>query len=66
MKGLIFLWDLLVFFMYYKPKYDLEIDNAWKFTINKYNLEKFKPHEKKKRVASKNSIREYFTKTYRN
>jgi len=39
MKGLKFLWDLLIFFFYYKKKYDLEIDNAFRFTINRYNLE---------------------------
>ncbi|MBS3090549.1 radical SAM protein [Candidatus Pacearchaeota archaeon] len=39
-KNIIFLWDLLVFLVYYKPKYNLEIDNAWRFTINKYNLER--------------------------
>jgi len=42
-KGPIFIWDICKFFFYYKLKYELEIDNAWKFTINKYNLEKFKP-----------------------
>ena len=41
-KHVIFLWDLLVFLIYYKFKYKLENDNAWKFTINKYNLDEFK------------------------
>jgi hypothetical protein len=40
-KGLVFIWDLIVFFLYYKPKYSLELDNAWKFTVNKYNIAKF-------------------------
>ena len=40
MKGPIFLLDLMIFLLYYKPKYDLEIDNAFRFTINKYFLER--------------------------
>lgn len=40
MKNVRFLFDLVVFFVYYKQKYGLELDNAWRFTINKYNLEK--------------------------
>ena len=39
MRNLIFLKDLLVFFFYYKRKYDLEVDNAFRFTVNKYYLE---------------------------
>jgi radical SAM superfamily enzyme YgiQ (UPF0313 family) len=39
MKGVKFLLDLIVFFVYYKKKYDLEIDNAFRFTVNKYYLE---------------------------
>jgi radical SAM superfamily enzyme YgiQ (UPF0313 family) len=39
MKKLIFLWDLFIFLIYYKSKYDLEIDHAFRFTINKYYLE---------------------------
>lgn len=38
MKGLIFLWDLFKFLTYYKPKYNLEMDHAFRFTINKYKL----------------------------
>jgi len=37
-KGVFFIWDLIVFFLYYKPRYKLNIDNAWRFTIGKYNL----------------------------
>ncbi|MCK9596942.1 B12-binding domain-containing radical SAM protein [Candidatus Pacearchaeota archaeon] len=40
MKGLFFFADLFLFFVYYKRKYDLEIDNAFRFTVNKYYLEK--------------------------
>lgn len=40
MKGLIFLWDLLAFLVYYKPKYELEIQNAFKLTVKKYSMEK--------------------------
>ena len=40
LKGLIFIKDSLVFFLYYKNKYDLELDNIFRFTINKYKLEK--------------------------
>jgi len=39
MRNLRFLADLLIFFVYYKRKYDLEIDNAFRFTVNKYYLE---------------------------
>lgn len=39
MRGGKFLLDLLIFFCYYKRKYDLELENAFRFTINKYNLE---------------------------
>jgi radical SAM superfamily enzyme YgiQ (UPF0313 family) len=42
MRGLFFIVDLIKFFVSDKPKYDLEIDNAFRFTINKYNLEKLK------------------------
>ena len=38
-KHLFFLWDLLVFLCYMKPKYDLEIQNAFKYTIKRYQLE---------------------------
>ncbi|MBF0179305.1 MAG: radical SAM protein [Magnetococcales bacterium] len=40
LKGLRFLWDLLVFLVYLKPKYKLEIQNAFKVTVNRYVLEK--------------------------
>ena len=39
LKGLRFVWDLLVFFFYLKPKYKLEIQNAFKFTVKRYVLE---------------------------
>ncbi|MAG10940.1 hypothetical protein CMI44_01345 [Candidatus Pacearchaeota archaeon] len=40
--GPFFIWDLLVFLTYYKRKYGLELDHAYRFTINKYNLQKIK------------------------
>ena len=39
MKGPRFITDF-IYFPYYKRKYNLRIDHAWRFTINKYNLEK--------------------------
>jgi len=39
MKGLKFIFDLFLFLVYYKRKYYLEIDNAFRFTVNKYYLE---------------------------
>jgi len=50
-KGLRFAWDLLAFLVYFKPKYLLEIDNAWKFTLNKYNLER--AHRRRRPVVSR-------------
>jgi len=38
----IFLYDLLLFLLYYKPKYKLELDHAFRFTINRYKLAKIK------------------------
>lgn len=38
MRGPIFLLDLFVFLAYYRPKYGLSMDNAWRFTVNKHNL----------------------------
>lgn len=38
--GPFFLFDSLMFLLYYKRKYGLEIDHAFRFTINKYNLKK--------------------------
>ena len=40
MENFRFLLDLGLFFVYYKRKYDLEIDNVFRFTVNKYALEK--------------------------
>ncbi|MCL5018802.1 MAG: B12-binding domain-containing radical SAM protein [Candidatus Pacearchaeota archaeon] len=40
MKNIKFFLDLFLFLVYYKRKYDLEIDNAFRFTVNKYYLEK--------------------------
>ncbi|MBU0894312.1 MAG: B12-binding domain-containing radical SAM protein [Nanoarchaeota archaeon] len=37
-----FILDSLVFLLYYKRKYDLELDHAFRFTVNKYNLQKIK------------------------
>lgn len=42
MRNFKFLFDLSCFFIYYKRKYDLEIDNAFRFTVNKYYLENLK------------------------
>lgn len=39
MRHIRFLLDLFLFLVYYKKKYDLEIDNAFRFTVNKYYLE---------------------------
>jgi radical SAM superfamily enzyme YgiQ (UPF0313 family) len=39
LKKFVFLWDLLVFFFYLKPKYHLEIQNAFKLTVKRYVLE---------------------------
>lgn len=39
-KGFVFIWDMIMFMAYYKPLLKLENDNAWKFTIHKYNLER--------------------------
>ena len=39
-RGPFFILDIIKFFIHDKPKYDLEIDNAFRFTINKYNLKK--------------------------
>ncbi len=39
MRGPLFIWDVITFFCYYKPKYRLGIDNVFRFTINKYELE---------------------------
>ncbi len=47
MRGIIFFWDLMVFLVYYKPKYGLEVDNAFRFTVNKYYLEDL---EKKSKI----------------
>ncbi|SDT85574.1 B12-binding domain-containing radical SAM protein [Desulfobacula phenolica] len=47
LKGPFFLWDLFLFFVYYKPTLKLEIDNAWKFTIHKYNLAR---HQKERGI----------------
>ena len=38
--GPMFLFDSLMFLLYYKKKYGLEIDHAFRFTINKYKLRK--------------------------
>ncbi len=40
LKKFVFLWDLLYFFFYLKPKYQLEIQNAFKITIKRYVMEK--------------------------
>lgn len=40
--GIRFLMDSLKFLLYYKRKYDLEMDHAFRFTINKYKLERIK------------------------
>jgi len=40
--GPLFLLDSLIFLLYYKRKYGLELDHAFRFTINKYNLKNLK------------------------
>ncbi|MCP4267834.1 MAG: radical SAM protein [Candidatus Brocadiaceae bacterium] len=40
LKKFVFLWDLLFFFFYLKPKYQLEIQNAFKITVKRYVMEK--------------------------
>ncbi|MFZ5955040.1 MAG: B12-binding domain-containing radical SAM protein [Nanoarchaeota archaeon] len=42
LRGPLFIYDSLVFLIYYKRKYDLEIDHAFRFTINKYKLKEKK------------------------
>ena len=41
-RGLGFIWDMICFFVYYQPKYKLDIQNAYKFTIKKYLLDRYK------------------------
>ena len=38
--GPLFFLDFLIFLLYYKRKYNLELDHAYRFTINKYLLKK--------------------------
>jgi radical SAM superfamily enzyme YgiQ (UPF0313 family) len=40
LTGPLFFWNSLLFLLYYKPKYGLELDHAFRFTINKYKLKK--------------------------
>lgn len=40
LAGLRFLWDALVFFLYERGKYDLELEHLFRFTVYKYKLEK--------------------------
>jgi radical SAM superfamily enzyme YgiQ (UPF0313 family) len=42
LRGPFFISDLIKFFVYEKLKYDLEIEHAFRFTINKYNLKNLK------------------------
>jgi hypothetical protein len=39
-RGVLFLWDVLFFFLYYKPKYDLEQNQMYRWNIDKYKLKK--------------------------
>ncbi len=39
LKKFIFLWDLFIFLVYLKPKYQLEIQNAFKVTVKRYILD---------------------------
>ncbi len=55
MKHLRFILDLLIF-LYYKQLYKLTIDHVWRFTINKYNLEKISKELEKENVADKGII----------
>jgi len=43
--GARFLKDSLMFLAYYKNKYGLELDHAYRFTVNKYILEDLKKNE---------------------
>jgi len=40
MNGLFFLWDVLLFLLYYKRKYDLKVKQVYRWTIQRYNLNK--------------------------
>jgi radical SAM superfamily enzyme YgiQ (UPF0313 family) len=40
MNGLFFFWDILLFVLYYKRKYDLAAEQVYRWTIQRYNLNK--------------------------
>jgi radical SAM superfamily enzyme YgiQ (UPF0313 family) len=40
MKNIFFLFDVLIFFLYYKPKYDLEHNQMYRWNIQRYKLAK--------------------------
>jgi len=38
LKGLKFFWDSLIFLLYYKPKYDLEYNQIYRWNVQRYKL----------------------------
>jgi len=40
LKGLKFFWDVLIFLLYYKHKYDLEYNQIYRWNVRNYKLEK--------------------------
>ena len=38
LNGFLFLLDVLVFLLYYKPKYDLELNQIYRWNVQKYKL----------------------------
>jgi len=39
MNGFLFIWDVLVFLLYYKPKYDLELNQIFRWNVQRYKLD---------------------------
>jgi len=39
MNGFLFIWDVLVFLIYYKPKYDLELNQIFRWNVQRYKLD---------------------------
>ncbi len=39
LKGLTFAWDVLYFLTYLMPKYKLEVDNLFRYTVNRYHIQ---------------------------
>ena len=40
MKGLVFLWDVLLFLLFYKWKYDLEFNQIYRWNVQRYEFNK--------------------------